>query len=402
MTTFLLLWNPAQWPHDNILRLLDQMEIAGSVQEEWRFRAVNQVEIGDDVLVYKTGKAPRGVFGTGTVMSGYFKRPGSDGKVHNMVRVRFDRLVDPFYERLVAEEDIVSRIQGFSVGFASGGHALSADVERILRRLLDRTRLAASRAVAKTYRGESLPVHPRKLPSLAKCIARIRRPNQRATKASLRDLSLLCLIAQESLSSGLFDPSSERIAADIGVISRLASLYLIETDGVACFLNARGRTAAEKALSERASHLSATGEESYATAVRELGATEREALVKQRIGQTVFKRRLMEYWNARCCLSGISEGPLLRASHIVAWSRCDSDHHRLDVHNGLLLAAHLDAAFDAGLMTIDDNGCVVLSPALTPQTARHMGLSDGLQIAGLTKHHRQNLRWHRAQIFRSL
>jgi hypothetical protein len=316
-----------------------------------------------------------------------------------MIRVRFDRLVDPFHERLVAEEDIVSRIPQFSVGFASGGRALSADVDRLLRRRLERTRFAASRMVAKIYGGENLPVHPRKPPTVADCIARIRHPIQRTKTLGRRNLSLLCLIARESLPSGLFDPSSERIAADLGAISHLAHLRLIETDGVACFLNDRGRAAAEKELSELAGRMSSTGAESYAAALCSLGATEREGLAKQRIGQAIFKRRLMEYWNARCCLSGISEGPLLRASHIVAWSRCDSDRHRLDVHNGLLLAAHHDAAFDACLITIDEEGRIVLSPALTPRTARQMGLSGELRIAGLTTHHQENLRWHRAQFF---
>ena len=39
---------------------------------------------------------------------------------------------------------------------------------------------------------------------------------------------------------------------------------------------------------------------------------------------------------------------MLRASHSVPWAACASDAERLDVHNGLLLAAHWDAAFDAG------------------------------------------------------
>jgi putative restriction endonuclease len=54
----------------------------------------------------------------------------------------------------------------------------------------------------------------------------------------------------------------------------------------------------------------------------------------------------MEYWNGRCPLTGIDQPELLRASHIKAWAACESDRERLDVHNGLLLAAHLDAAFD--------------------------------------------------------
>jgi len=49
----------------------------------------------------------------------------------------------------------------------------------------------------------------------------------------------------------------------------------------------------------------------------------------------------MDYWQGRCPLTGISDPALLRASHIVPWAECETDAQRLDVHNGLLLAALL-------------------------------------------------------------
>ena len=75
--------------------------------------------------------------------------------------------------------------------------------------------------------------------------------------------------------------------------------------------------------------------------------TEAERWVIQRIGQDVFRSALMDYWNGRCPLTGITDPALLRASHIVPWSDCN-DEQRLDVHNGLLLSALWDAAFDCG------------------------------------------------------
>jgi hypothetical protein len=67
--------------------------------------------------------------------------------------------------------------------------------------------------------------------------------------------------------------------------------------------------------------------------------TEVERLVIQRIGQDIFRTRLMDYWQRRCPLTGISDAALLRASHIIPWAECESDAERLDVHNGLLLSA---------------------------------------------------------------
>ena len=64
----------------------------------------------------------------------------------------------------------------------------------------------------------------------------------------------------------------------------------------------------------------------------------------------------MQYWNGPCPLSGIAEPELLRASHIVPWAACESDAERLDVHNGLLLSALWDAAFDKGLTSFADGG----------------------------------------------
>ena len=79
------------------------------------------------------------------------------------------------------------------------------------------------------------------------------------------------------------------------------------------------------------------------------GTTEAERLVVLRIGQNIFRASLMDYWQGRCPLTGISDRPLLRASHTVPWSECESDAERLDVHNGLLLSALWDAAFDRAL-----------------------------------------------------
>ena len=73
--------------------------------------------------------------------------------------------------------------------------------------------------------------------------------------------------------------------------------------------------------------------------------TEAERLVVQRIGQNLFRDALMDYWGGRCPITGITEPALLRASHIVPWADCN-DEQRLDVHNGLLLSALWDAAFD--------------------------------------------------------
>ena len=48
--------------------------------------------------------------------------------------------------------------------------------------------------------------------------------------------------------------------------------------------------------------------------------TEAERLVVRRIGQQTFREALMQYWNGRCPLTGITDPALLRASHIIPWA----------------------------------------------------------------------------------
>jgi hypothetical protein len=126
------------------------------------------------------------------------------------------------------------------------------------------------------------------------------------------------------------------------------------------------------------------------------GTTEAERMVIQRIGQDVFRDALMDYWGGRCPMTGITEPALLRASHIVPWSDC-SDAQRLDVHNGLLLSALWDAAFDCGLISFADDGTVLASPKLSEPSRGALGLNGAPPLAGLRDAHRLNLEQHRAR-----
>lgn len=128
--------------------------------------------------------------------------------------------------------------------------------------------------------------------------------------------------------------------------------------------------------------------------------TEVERLVVQRVGQDLFRAGLMEYWEGRCALTGLAISELLRASHIKRWADCASDAERLDVFNGLLLAPHLDAAFDRGFITVSDAGAVVVSPVLSERDRQVLGVDGPLRVEALTDRHRQYLAWHRTNVFK--
>lgn len=138
--------------------------------------------------------------------------------------------------------------------------------------------------------------------------------------------------------------------------------------------------------------------EKYEKAVAGIAETEGERAQKFRIGQNIFREALMEYWDGRCPLSGISSPDLLRASHMMPWADCVTDSQRLDVHNGLLLSALWDAAFDAGLVTFDDKGAVLASPRL--ERAAHVALAlDQAPKLTLRDEHRPYIAYHRSHIW---
>lgn len=90
--------------------------------------------------------------------------------------------------------------------------------------------------------------------------------------------------------------------------------------------------------------------------------TEIMATAKQRRGQAFFRAMVLTAYERRCCITGVAAEALLRASHIVPWSRDVS--LRLDPRNGLCLNAMHDAAFDRGLITISDRCELKVSPRL--------------------------------------
>ena len=140
-------------------------------------------------------------------------------------------------------------------------------------------------------------------------------------------------------------------------------------------------------------------EKRFEVAVQTASSTEREATVRQRIGQNLFREGLMALWGGRCAITKLAVPELLRASHAKAWADA-TDAERLDVFNGLLLAAHLDAAFDAGLICVSAEGQVACSPRLPDQAKALLGL-DAVLTVPLMPAHEPYLAWHRQKVFQA-
>lgn len=125
--------------------------------------------------------------------------------------------------------------------------------------------------------------------------------------------------------------------------------------------------------------------------------TEREALVRARLGQGQFRISLLTMWG-KCSVTGCRNTSLLRASHIRPWAN-STNKQRLDPYNGLLLTPALDAAFDQGLVTFSDQGAIRTSPALAPSDRKCLGIHRGMKLTFLDPRHVEYIRYHRENRF---
>jgi len=129
-----------------------------------------------------------------------------------------------------------------------------------------------------------------------------------------------------------------------------------------------------------------------------LDKTEQEAIVKSRIGQGIFRDRLIELW-CGCSVSGLSNQALLRASHIKPWRDCTNEE-RLDPKNGLLLHPVLDHLFDAGYNTFGPDGKIIFSKRLTEDEISTLGLDPDWELRRMPFGIEEYLRYHTENVFK--
>jgi len=129
-----------------------------------------------------------------------------------------------------------------------------------------------------------------------------------------------------------------------------------------------------------------------------LSKTERDAIVKARIGQGQFRERLIGYWKG-CAITGCQEPKLLKASHIKPWSKSKLEE-RLHIYNGLLLSPTLDACFDSGLISFDNCGKILISTKFNEKDMKALGINKDMKLSAIKPGHQKYLAYHRENIFR--
>lgn len=87
---------------------------------------------------------------------------------------------------------------------------------------------------------------------------------------------------------------------------------------------------------------------------------DRISRAKARIFQNVWREKVLENFNYKCCVCGLSVKELLEAAHIIPWSQ--DPHNRLNPYNGLCLCPIHHKAYDLGWLVIDDTLTIYWSP----------------------------------------
>jgi hypothetical protein len=126
-----------------------------------------------------------------------------------------------------------------------------------------------------------------------------------------------------------------------------------------------------------------------------IGDTDREAIIRARRGQGLFKQRVMEI-ERRCRITAVDNPVHLIASHCKPW-RDSSNDERLDGENGLLLTPSIDHLFDRGFIGFEDSGALIIAPVAHLPSLQRMGIETQrvVNVGGFTEGQRRFLDFHR-------
>lgn len=128
---------------------------------------------------------------------------------------------------------------------------------------------------------------------------------------------------------------------------------------------------------------------------KDLTQEEKRILVKCRLGQSNWRKRLIEYWEA-CSITNSDCFEMLIASHIKPWSE-SSEQEKYDIYNGLLLTPNYDKLFDRHYISFDDEGNIMVSDKITDDNLEKLGISKTAKLNKdkLSIEHIKYLKYHR-------
>ena len=125
--------------------------------------------------------------------------------------------------------------------------------------------------------------------------------------------------------------------------------------------------------------------------------TEKTAIIQSRLGQGVFRNKLIEYWHG-CSISSFKKSEILVASHIKPWKNSNNEE-RLDMYNGLLLLPNYDKLFDKGYISFDDEGQILISKYLTEEDKCILNINSNICLTRIEEEHKKYMHYHNENCF---
>ena len=140
-------------------------------------------------------------------------------------------------------------------------------------------------------------------------------------------------------------------------------------------------------------------DEDYSSSNKEklLKGGTKNTIIKARIGQGKFRSKLLLI-DPKCRVTEISDERLLIASHIKPWAE-SSNTERIDTNNGLLLAPHVDALFDKGLISFTDEGNMLVKDQSVKDVLTWWSIDHKANFGEFSKGQRKYLQYHREQVY---
>ncbi len=129
----------------------------------------------------------------------------------------------------------------------------------------------------------------------------------------------------------------------------------------------------------------------------EVNITVKQQLVEARVGQGQFRSRVIEIYG-HCPVTKVSRSDLLIASHIKPW-KAASNVERLDGHNGVLLAPHIDKVFDSGFISFSRHGNILFKDDEVKGILLRWGVNVDAEVKSFSVETLHYLEYHRDVVF---
>jgi putative restriction endonuclease len=131
-----------------------------------------------------------------------------------------------------------------------------------------------------------------------------------------------------------------------------------------------------------------------------LSETEKEAIIKSRRGQGIYRVNALRLWNT-CSVTGFTKANVLVASHIKPW-KFSANAERVDHFNSLILVPSLDKLFDKGYISFDLNGKISISDNIHQPDLERIGVSARMRLRDVPEETKTYLAYHQEYRFNIL